>query len=191
MKKLIIVGGANGSGKTTFSKEITIQNNLEFLNADEIERELREQSKDNDSKILSAGKEFFRRLDSFLNKGESFVLESTLLGSYLKKVIQKAISFNYHIQIVYVFLESPKDCIQRVKLRVKLGGHNVPREDIVRRFYRSKNNFWKEYKNMADDWNVIYNSATNPREVMIGNKEEYIVESEKLFNLFMEDIEHK
>ncbi len=76
MKKLIIVGGANDSGKTTFSKEMTAQNNLKFLNADEIERELREQSENKNSKLLTVGKEFFRRLDSYLNKGESFVLES-------------------------------------------------------------------------------------------------------------------
>lgn len=190
MKKLIIVGGANGSGKTTFSKEITAQNNLEFLNADEIEKELREKSEDSTSKLLSAGKEFFRRLDSFLNKGESFVLESTLSGSYLKKIILKAISLDYQIQIVYVFLKSPNDCIQRVKLRVKLGGHHVPTDDIIRRFYRSKNNFWKEYKDLADEWNMVYNSESNPQEVALGSKKEYVVESYKLFNLFLKDIEN-
>lgn len=191
MKKLIIVGGANGSGKTTFSKEIIAYNNLEFLNADEIERELREQSEDATSKLLTAGKEFFRRLDSFLNKGESFVLESTLSGSYLKKIIQKAISLDYQIQIVYVFLKSPTDCIQRVKLRVQLGGHDVPSEDIIRRFYRSKINFWNEYKDLAHEWNIVYNSDSNPQEVVVGNNEEYVVESYKLFNLFLRDIENK
>ncbi len=189
MKKLTIVGGANGSGKTTFSKEIIAQNNLEFLNADEIERELREQSEDESSKLLTAGKEFFRRLDSYLNKGESFVLESTLSGSYLKKVIEKAISLDYQIQIVYVFLKSPDDCIQRVKLRVKLGGHNVPKEDIVRRFYRSKDNFWKVYKNRANNWIMFYNSINQTSiQVAIGKKENYIITEEKLFELFLKDV---
>ncbi len=190
MKKLIIVGGANGSGKTTFSKEIIVQNGLKFLNADEIEKELRESSKDKNSKLLSAGKEFFRRLDSYLKKGESFVLESTLSGSYLQKVIQKAISLDYQIQIIYVFLKNPTDCIQRVKLRVKLGGHHVPTEDIIRRFYRSKNNFWKEYKNKADEWFMYYNVNTEiPILVAIGNNEHYTIEQNHLFEEFLKDIE--
>ena len=190
MKKLIIVGGANGSGKTTFSKEITAQNNLEFLNADEIERELREQSKDKSSKLVTAGKEFFRRLDSLLNKGESFVLESTLSGNYLKKVIQRAISLDYKIQIVYVFLKSPDDCIYRVKVRVKLGGHHVPTEDIIRRFYRSKNNFWKKYKNGVNDWFMYYNSNSGiPVQVAIGNKDCYAVKHNHLLEEFLKDIE--
>ena len=160
------------------------------MNADEIERELREQSEDKNSKLLTAGKEFFRRLDSFLNKGESFVLESTLSGSYLKKVIQKAISLDYQIQIVYVFLKSPTDCIQRVKLRVQLGGHDVPNEDIIRRFYRSKINFWKEYKNLADEWFMFYNSTTETViRVAIGKKENCTIEQNYLFEEFFKNIE--
>ena len=37
MKELIIIAGANGSGKTTFSKQILVETGFEFLNADEIE----------------------------------------------------------------------------------------------------------------------------------------------------------
>jgi predicted ABC-type ATPase len=40
MKELIIIGGANESGKTTFSKEILEETGYSFLNADEIEKEL-------------------------------------------------------------------------------------------------------------------------------------------------------
>jgi predicted ABC-type ATPase len=40
MKELIIIAGANGSGKTTFSADILERTGYDFLNADEIEREL-------------------------------------------------------------------------------------------------------------------------------------------------------
>ena len=52
MKELIILGGANGSGKTTFSKQILAETGFNFLNADEIEKELSVSK-------LQAGKEFF------------------------------------------------------------------------------------------------------------------------------------
>ena len=38
--KLYIIAGANGSGKTTFAKLFSKTNNLYFINADEIAKEL-------------------------------------------------------------------------------------------------------------------------------------------------------
>ena len=55
MNELIILGGANGSGKTTFSKQILVETGYEFLNADEIETKLAISK-------LQAGKVFFKRL---------------------------------------------------------------------------------------------------------------------------------
>jgi predicted ABC-type ATPase len=183
MQELIIVAGANGSGKTTFSKQILAETGFEFLNADEIEKELSVSK-------LQAGKEFFVRLERFIETETSFVLESTLSGNYLIKALKKAKSKGYFIQIVYVFLESPEDCIQRIKLRVKLGGHFVPDEDVIRRYYRSKLNFWNIYKNLAEDWVMFYNSTTKePQKIAFGSRENFVVELENIFNEFLNDLE--
>jgi len=182
MKELIILGGANGSGKTTFSKLILAETGFDFLNADEIEKELKT------SKLL-AGKEFFRRLENLILFKTSFILESTLSGKYLTKTIELAKKNGYHIKIVYVFLESPYDCIQRIKLRVSLGGHFIPDKDVIRRYYRSKNNFWHIYKDLADNWVIIYNSTTEePQKVALGVDKNYIVEHNNLFNQFLNDL---
>ena len=182
MKTVIIVGGANGSGKTTFSKQIILENGYAFLNADEIEKEF------NISKI-QAGKRFFFELDNHIKNENSFVLESTLSGNYLEKAISKAKANGYVIKVVYIFLESPEDCIQRIKIRVKLGGHYISDEDVIRRYYRSKKNFWHLYKNLADDWVLIYNSNNaEPQKVAIGINADFVVELEDLFNNFLKDI---
>ena len=47
MKTLYIISGANGSGKTTFAKSFSSINDLYFINADEIAKEL---DKDNITK---------------------------------------------------------------------------------------------------------------------------------------------
>jgi predicted ABC-type ATPase len=183
MKELIIIGGANGSGKTTFSKQILIETGFEFLNADEIEKELSVSK-------LQAGKEFFIRLDKLIETETSFILESTLSGNYLVKAIEKAKTKGYFIRIVYVFLESPEDCIQRIKLRVKLGGHFIPNEDVIRRYYRSKTNFWNIYKNLSEDWVMLYNSTTKePQKIAVGIGENFVVELENIFNEFLNDLE--
>ena len=79
MKELIIIAGANGSGKTTFSVDILGRTDYTFLNADEIEKELAVSK-------LEAGKVFFKRLETLLIAEQSFVLESTLSGNYLVKI---------------------------------------------------------------------------------------------------------
>ncbi len=183
MKELIILGGANGSGKTTFSKQILAETGYQFLNADEIEKEL------GVSKI-KAGKEFFKRLDNFILTDTNFVLESTLSGNYLVKTIEKAKIKGYDVKIVYIFLENPQACIQRIKIRVKLGGHFIPDEDVIRRYYRSTANFWNIYKKLADNWVIIFNSTTEePQIVAVGSDQTYIIELENIFNNFVSKLE--
>lgn len=52
--------------------------------------------------------------------------------------------------IVYTFVDSPSDCLARIQSRVQNGGHPVPDEDVMRRFYRSKYNFWNKYAPLVD-----------------------------------------
>lgn len=180
---MIVIAGANGSGKTTLSKELIEKTGYIFLNADEIQRE-------RNVSPIQAGKIFFSNLELCFRQNKSFILESTLSGGYLAGVLKSAKLQSYLITLVYLFLESPQDCINRIKLRVKLGGHYVPDEDVIRRYYRSKKNFWRLYKNMADNWVLLYNSDDKePQRVAIGVGEDYIVESEYLFNVFTGDTE--
>lgn len=87
-------------------------------------------------------------------------------------------------------MENPQDCIQRIRLIVKLGGHFVPDDDVVRRYYRSKSNFWKTYKNLANEWVMIYNSTDEePQRVAIVTGENFVVELENLFHDFINDLE--
>ena len=51
---------------------------------------------------------------------------------------------------------------ERVKLRVSQGGHNVPEQDIIRRFGRSWLNFQQIYKPLADSWIVFDTSGNQP-----------------------------
>lgn len=106
------------------------------------------------------------------------------------RFIQYVRQSGYAVKIVYVFLESPQDCIQRIRIRVNLGGHYVPDNDVIRRYYRSKNNFWNTYKNIADEWLMIYNSTDEePQKVAIGIGESFVVELENLFQDFLNDIQ--
>jgi len=150
MKIFYIVAGANGSGKTTFAQEFAKENNLYFLNADELAKSYNSQ--------IKAGKIFFKKLDELIKQDKSFVIETTLSGKYLTKYIKIAKRNGFVVKLIYLFLETPEVNILRVKQRVLKGGHDVDKKDIIRRFYRSKEMFWNVYKDLVDEWVVYYNS---------------------------------
>jgi len=68
----------------------------------------------------------------------------------------------YEIIIYYLRVPTVEFAIERVKLRVSQGGHNIPEQDIRRRFERSWINFQQIYKPLADSWIVFDTSANQP-----------------------------
>ena len=79
--------------------------------------------------------------------------------------------------------------LHRIKIRVSLGGHNIPEQDVIRRFYRSKANFWNVYKNLVDSWVIFCNSSSEePQRVATGKQTQHIIELEHLFDIFSQNI---
>lgn len=186
LKEVVIIAGANGSGKTTFAKSCEKKYPFEFVNADEIAKEI--DPKDIERTRVTAGKLFFKKISDLLKTDQNFIIESTLSGRTLSVMIEEMKERGYSITLIYTFLESPVICIERIKERVLKGGHHVPEEDVVRRFYRSKMNFWNLYKELVDKWHLIYNSEQQFIEFAFGRKEIYTVNDEKLFESFIRDI---
>jgi predicted ABC-type ATPase len=50
--------------------------------------------------------------------------------------------------------------ILRIEQRVALGGHNIPKADVIRRFGKSIKNFWNLLP-IVDEWKLYYNGETN------------------------------
>jgi predicted ABC-type ATPase len=183
-----IIAGPNGSGKTTFALKYLHLAHQPFLNADEIAKEI---SPEDVSKVqLTAGKEYFKRLNTLIKKQKSFIFESTLSGKGTTRIIQKLKQAGFTISINYLFLETPETCISRVAERVSNGGHHVPDADVIRRYWRSKSNFWESYRNQVDRWGIYVNSNDNFEEVAFGEREEYEVANVPKFENFMRGVKH-
>lgn len=188
-EEVIIIAGANGSGKTTFAKSCEKKYPFEFVNADEIALGIG--PKDISHSKIEAGKLFFEKISELLKRDQNFIIESTLSGRTLSGMIEQMKKRGYSITIIYIFLESAVTCIERIKERVLKGGHDVPEADVVRRFYRSKKNFWSLYKELADKWHLIYNSEQQFIEFAFGRKGIYTINDEKLFESFIRDIKEE
>ncbi len=185
MKSFYIVAGANGSGKTTFAINFAKLESVKFINADEIAKEY--DPNDIQKHKLKAGKKFFQELESSLRENRSFVIETTLSGKYLIKYIEQARDNGFTINLIYLFLESKEENIYRVKNRVLKGGHDVPIDDIIRRYKRSKNLFWTTYRQIVDEWVIFFNGGDS-FEPVASNKETI---DEDLLQIFLEGIENE
>ena len=161
-KKCYILAGPNGAGKTTFANEfLPIEAEcLNFVNADLIAQGL---SPFQPSKMaIEAGRLMIEHIDECVRKNESFSFETTFSGKgYIKKITDWK-EKGYGIIIYFLKLPSAEFAIERVKLRVSQGGHNVPKQDIRRRFKRSWANFNMVYKQLADSWIVFDTSGNTP-----------------------------
>lgn len=76
-------------------------------------------------------------------------------------ILRKATSIGYQTLLVYVSLGDPELHIERVRLRVSQGGHDIPDVDIRRRYWRSLTRA-PEALRLAEKAIVLDNSGLHP-----------------------------
>lgn len=108
---------------------------------------------------VAAGKIAIRRARGYLINNQSFAVETTLSGSTYLKMMRDARTAGYEINLIYVGIENVEINIGRVATRVSAGGHNVPDEDIRRRYERSLNNLPLAIE-LADNVSIYDNSTS-------------------------------
>jgi len=186
-KEFIVVGGPNGAGKTTFAEEYASHHGFTYVSADAIAARL---SPDNPALAqLAAGREVLARIKQALAGAESFVAESTLAGRTFQRILRDAKTMGFRVTIVYLFMDSPDACLERVHRRVQKGGHPVPEADVRRRFTRSILNFCRVYRPLSDHWVLMYNGASQPQDAAFGTATHISIRDAELWALFQRLIE--
>ena len=94
-------------------------------------------------------------------------------------MMRQASDRGFQIYLVYVALSHPDLHIERVRLRVALGGHDVPEGDIRRRYARSLAQAPKALQ-LADEAVVLDNSGVYPRRILSLRQGHVIWEHEAL-----------
>jgi len=187
--RLRVLAGPNGSGKTTILRELRPEWIGAFVNADEIERELRDSGgtlnlaeqgiSGRPSAVLRRMEkliresEFARKLGmhallgrmsidrslrlhvpephnsyvasviadairwELLHEGQTFTFESVMSSGDKIEFMKEARKRGYRVYLYFVATEDPRINVDRVRRRVKLGGHPVPAKKIRSRYVRS------------------------------------------------------
>ncbi len=124
-----------------------------------------------------------KRIQELLDSNSDFAFETTLATKSYVNTIKEAQAKGYFVTLIYFWLNTPELAVERIKERVLMGGHNIPKEIIYRRFSNGLSNFAKLYMPNCDFWMIINNS--NPPFCVIaeGNKTDNIVISnQEIFN---------
>jgi predicted ABC-type ATPase len=160
--RCIIIAGPNGAGKTTFARDFLPVDAgiVHFVNADLIASGLSPLKPA--IAAVTAGRLFLAGIDRLAAARVNFAFESTLSGRVYAGRLKRWRELGYRVEIVYLKIRSPQLALRRIAARVKQGGHEVPRRDVLRRFDRSWTNFERLYRPLAESWSVYDNSGPKP-----------------------------
>jgi predicted ABC-type ATPase len=165
MSDVYLIGGPNGSGKTTVAKKLlpNFLGVIEYVNADEIAAGLSPFNPE--SVAIQAGRLMLERLVTLKCQGIDFAFESTLAARYFARFLRDCQSSGYRLNLIYFWLQSPELALERVHRRVASGGHNIPEDVVLRRYERGRNNLMQLYLPLCDTWVIYDNSGDEPHLV--------------------------
>jgi predicted ABC-type ATPase len=148
--EIVIIGGPNGAGKTT-AAQVMVPQSLEireFVNADEIARGL--SPFDPEHAAFAAGRLMLERIRELLKSRQNFAFETTCASRTHLPMLQRCKADGWRVTLVYLWLPSPQAALDRVARRVREGGHDIPGDVVVRRYWAGLFNFRLLYLPLAD-----------------------------------------
>lgn len=174
MPYLYIISGCNGAGKTTASFTILPEmlKCKEFVNSDEIAKGLSPFNSDSIAVAVEASRIMYKRIKELIASGATFAMETTLATRSVANLIREAQREGYYVTLLYFWLNTPDLAVERVKMRVEAGGHNIPENTIRRRYRAGIQNLFNLYLPISDYWMITDNSMTSMEIVAKGFRDE-------------------
>lgn len=162
---LTIIAGPNGAGKSTFTDALSLHGAVPVLDADAIARRLRPDAPERAA--IAAGREMLHRETAYLTNRTSFAVETTLAGTGVLHLMERARVQVFSVHLVYIGVDDVATLLGRIAQRVARGGHGVAESDVRRRYTRSLRHLPLAI-DRADHTQIIDNSSDQgPLEVLL------------------------
>lgn len=130
--ELLVVIGANGAGKTTWTHKHRRRLPKPFYNADSIAEGLGDP---NGAVLQAAARKIVdEAIEHDVRQRRSFGFERTYSGNSRPAIARRAKELGYAVHAVFVGTNHHDINIDRVRMRVQEGGHDIPIHEIVRRW---------------------------------------------------------
>jgi predicted ABC-type ATPase len=170
------VAGPNGSGKSSSYQTLDVEasaRSVWIINPDLLTARLHEMEQ---LPLEVANLQAVLRIEAWLEASirahQSVGVETVLSTDKYRRLVVAAKALRFLVRLTYVILDSPQRCIERVRQRVKKGGHAVPEDKIVERYARSLAQLpW--FLDQADEAWLLDNSDASPK--LMGRKRDGVI----------------
>ncbi len=148
--RVVILAGINGAGKTTISDGLLRVLGIDtYLDADAMERELAGRGA-----AIRAGRMMHAEIERLRDAAADFAIETTMSGQWLRRTLRDLHAAGYASSLLYLWLPNAHMAVRRVRGRVRMGGHHIPTEAVLRRYLRSVGNCVRVYSPAVGEWRV-------------------------------------
>ena len=168
---ILCLAGPNGSGKSTITQYF--EKVGVYTNADDV---VSATGLSNEEAAILVDKKRYESIDA----KESFSFETVLSSNYKLDILEKAKAEGYFIKCVFVLTTDPLINVARVQARVAAGGHDVDKEMIVQRYYKSLGNI-KRLMELCDILHV-YDNTEEPVRIIRKHKEDISIFPNELWS---------
>jgi predicted ABC-type ATPase len=140
--RLYVLAGCNGAGKSSLAGAAFRARGADYFNPDEAARRIRGRHPhlsltQANSAAWQEGK---RLLEQAIAKRLDHAFETTLGGSTYTALLEDAAQLGFEVRVWFAGLASPDLHLHRIAERVARGGHDIPAEDVRRRYDRARLN---------------------------------------------------
>ena len=173
---LLIIAGPNGSGKSSVYRDTDSEmqgRSVWIVNPDLLTARIQaSEGLDLDSANLAAVNRLEAWIEASIDVHKSIGVETVLSTAKYRRLVEHAQRRGFVVWLLYVILDTPRRNIERVRLRVRKGGHAVAEDKIVSRYYGSLAQLpW--FLDRADAAWLYDNSGATPQ--LVGEKKDGIV----------------
>lgn len=161
---ILVFAGPNGSGKSTITQYFDKVGT--YTNADEI---VAATGMSNEEAAVFADKKRYEAIEA----KEDFTFETVLSSHYKLDILRKAKESDYFIKCIFVLTNDPMINVSRVETRVASGGHNVDKDKIISRYYKSLANI-KQLIELCDILHV-YDNTSEPVRIIRKHKADFSI----------------
>lgn len=170
--EIIVFAGPNGSGKSTVTQFFHLE--MDYINADDIKRCTL-------CSDMEAAIKAEQMRESHVSNLQNFCFETVLSTDRNLNLLKRAKEKGYFIKCFYILTALPEINIMRIQARVGQGGHDVPEDKIISRYYRTLA-LIKDVIPICDICHIYDNSGDSPFRIFKKRKTEYYYDETDYWN---------